>query len=365
MKMKRVLCHINNLNRGGAERVMSVLIDSMVNDGIEVVLVTLDKGDDEYSIPNNVSRVELDKDISNNRLLKAANRIIRLRKTIKENKPDIVLSFCSKENYRSSLALWGIKTPLVVSVRSNPAAHYKRHSFMTIYMGMKAKGCVFQSLMAKEYFAETLQKKSRIITNPIDKSYLNKTAKPAGKCDGTYRIVTASRLAKEKNQGLLAEAFAKIAKKYPKAQLYFYGKDDCDGTSDIVKGIADRNGLNGRINIMGAYDKLVDELLLADVFVLPSNFEGMPNALIEAMSIGLPSIATDCPCGGPASLIENGKNGILVPVGDADAMAEAMDTLLNDDEMRINMGLEATKIREMVNTDFVYGQWKNYMETLM
>ena len=93
--------------------------------------------------------------------------------------------------------------------------------------------------------------------------------------------------------------------------------------------------------------------------------EGMPNALIEAMSIGLPSIATDCPCGGPASLIENGKNGILVPVGDADAMAEAMDTLLNDDEMRINMGLEATKIREMVNTDFVYGQWKNYMETLM
>lgn len=365
IKMNRVLCHINNLCRGGAERVMSVLIDSMVNDGIEVILVTLDTAADEYTIPQQVKRIELDKQCSSNKYLKSADRIVKLRKIVKEYKPDLVLSFCSKENYRSSLALTGSKTPLLISVRSNPAEHYKKNSFMTRYMSRKAAGCVFQSKMAEEYFNECLRKKSRIITNPIDRSYLNKTAELSNRGGNELRVVTASRLSAEKNQGLLAEAFSRIADKYPEAVLLLYGKDNCDGTSDYVKSIAKDNGLEDRIRLMGAYNNVADELLKADVFVLPSNFEGMPNALIEAMSIGLPAIATDCPCGGPASLIESGENGILVPTGDAEAMAEAIDKLLSDKQLRMDMGKRATAIKKLVDTDTVYGQWKEYMETLV
>ena len=98
-------------------------------------------------------------------------------------------------------------------------------------------------------------------------------------------------------------------------------------------------------------------------YAFSSELEGMPNALMEAMVSGLAAISTDCPCGGPAELIEHGINGILIPVDDEKALAEALDKMLSDEEYRSRLGKEARKLIEKVHPDIVNRKWLEYIET--
>lgn len=359
----KVLCHINNMCRGGAERVMSVLIDSMTSDGTEVVLVTLDREAEEYEVPESVKRIEIDERISfGNAGTRFIKRVKALRDIIKEEEPDLVLSFCSKENVRCSLSMRGLSIPLLVSVRSNPIEHYSSR-LLTKTIAGRADGWVFQSKDAQSYFGEKVSVKSRIITNPIDKKYFDVKADNCAEKD-EIRIVTAGRISKPKNQVHLVNSFISIANKYPHAHLYIYGKDDKDGSSDAILKILQGSDCADRIHLMGACSNWADEIINSDIFVMTSVFEGMPNALMEAMVVGLPCISTDCPCGGPASLIEDGVNGRLVPMYEIKPLADAMEELINDRQKRIDFGREALKIRESVETGMVYRQWKDYMTAL-
>ena len=116
---------------------------------------------------------------------------------------------------------------------------------------------------------------------------------------------------------------------------------------------------------MGQSSHLEEEIRDAALFVLPSNYEGMPNALMEAMVLGLPVIATDCPCGGPAELIEEEVSGMLVPVGDVESLAVAMERVLTDQELAERLGRNAGKLAEKVSPGKVYEEWKQYAEELM
>ena len=101
------------------------------------------------------------------------------------------------------------------------------------------------------------------------------------------------------------------------------------------------------------------------MFILASNYEGMPNSLIEAMSLGLVCISTDCPCGGPRDLIEDGVNGLLVPVGDKDAMAAAMTRILENRELADKMGAEASKIQEKCSPEVTNTKWKKFFDKII
>jgi glycosyltransferase involved in cell wall biosynthesis len=103
----------------------------------------------------------------------------------------------------------------------------------------------------------------------------------------------------------------------------------------------------------------------AALYVMSSDFEGMPNALMEAMSIGLPCISTDCPCGGPKMLIENRVNGILVPVRDVSALEREMDFMLSSPDKAKEMGENAVKIRDMLSSEGIAQQWLSFIETVV
>ena len=373
-KIRKVMFHINSLGKGGAERVVSLLANEFVKDGTEVVIATEWYAEEEYEVESEVKRIHAglsEIQEKGNRLAKQWYRIYNLRKIIRQEKPDVVLSFCVKANYRALMAATGTGIPVIASVRNDPKIDYVGTSkkIMNKLFLNRAAGCVFQTEEAQEFFDEVLQKKSLIICNPVNEKYLKATRKTLEK-----KIVCVGRLVAQKNQMLLVNAFEKILEKYPDYHLYLYGDgsdDECKeellqyvGSKEIFlqdKKSQTKLKLENYIHFMGLSSTLETDMADAAMFVLPSNYEGMPNALMEAMALGLPVISTDCPCGGSRYWIEPGVTGQLVPVKDVDSMAEAMEYYIQNPEKAKELGAKARQRLQEATVDKIFDQWKLYI----
>ena len=379
MKNRKILFHINSLGKGGAERVLTVLAGYFAQDGYRVSIVTLWRAENEYEVPAGVKRVNLgDEKVSGGRRALAVRRFTGLRGLIKKENPDIVISFCMKANFRSVFSMLGMRIPLLVSVRSDPQIDYAPHKFLTKWMERKAAGCVFQTKDAQAFFGERLRKKSRIIWNPIDEKYLpenRESAKGAlagGGADrqergggaGDICIITVGRITFEKNQLMLLKACDRIKDKFPSARVRVYGEGIGGDAWKEMDAYIRQNGIAHRVEFMGSSSSLEKEIVNAALFVLPSNYEGMSNALMEAMVMGLPVIATDCPCGGCATLIKEGISGFLVPTGDDVALAEAMERVLSDKKLAEKLSENAGRLSEKVKPLKIYEEWRSYAEEL-
>jgi glycosyltransferase involved in cell wall biosynthesis len=299
------------------------------------------------------------------RLSKAFIRYFKLRRCITDNKPDLVISFCNKANFRSAFALIGLKTPLLVSVRNDPKKDYAPYKLPTWYMEKKAAGCVFQTPDAMNFFSKKLRKKGKVILNPISEQYLN-TGEFNKEKNGTRKkeIVTVGRITAQKNQLLLLEAFNELTKKYPEYKLKLYGDVQDKDIYEELKKYAEDNSLTDKVIFMGLSDNHQNDIKAASMFVLSSDYEGMPNVLIESMVLGIPSISTNCPCGGPNMIIENKKNGILVPVGDRKALASAMEYIITHEAEAELMGKNARKLIEQVRPEKICSQWIEFISEL-
>lgn len=365
----KILFHLNSMGHGGAERVVSILSGHLSNAGEEVVVTTQWYSEEEYTLSKRVRRINLgltEREEQKGRLYKALLRLMHLRKCIREENPDLVISFCCKANYRSALSLLGKQTPLLISVRNDPSVTYAANKAATWLMERKARGCVFQTPDARAFFSKRLQERSRIILNPIADCYLTqKQEKTDGKDQQSREIVTAGRISGQKNQLLLVRAFADISREFPDLLLRIYGEVQEDAVYRRLVGFIEEKQLKDRVFFMGVTDDLKQKMAGASMFVLSSDYEGMPNALIEAMAMGLPVIATDCPCGGPAMLIENGKNGMLVPVEGRQELEEAMRMLLLEPERAATMGKEAEKIIQRVHPEKICEEWMTYIRELL
>lgn len=383
-KIRKIMFHINSLGKGGAERVVSLLANEFAKDGVEVVIATEWYAEEEYDLEPKVKRIHAglsETQEKGNRIAKQWYRIHNLRKVLKQEKPQVVLSFCAKANYRAMMAVTGMKIPVIVSVRNDPKRDYAGTTkrIMNKLFLNRAAGCVFQTQEAQEFFDEVLQKKSRIICNPVNEKYLKAKRKTPEK-----KLVCVGRLVAQKNQMLLVNAFEKILEKYPEYHLYLYGDgsdDECKeellkyvGCKEIKvynaeeESAESRKGnaqtvikLKNQIHFMGLSSTLETDMADAAMFVLPSNYEGMPNALMEAMALGLPVISTDCPCGGSRYWIETKVTGQLVPVRDVDAMARAIEFYIQNPDKAEQMGANAKKRLHEATVDKIFEQWKDYI----
>lgn len=367
MANKKILFHINSMGKGGAERVVSVLSGYFATEGYDVAVATLWQAEEEYELSSGVRRVHAgltEADEKKGRIYRAVKRVVNFRSVLKREKPDLVISFCNKANFRSAYCMAGMKTPLLVSVRNDPKKDYAPYKRAVRRMEKRAAGCVFQTPDAQAFFSPGFQKKSRIIFNPLSEKYMQ-TAERKADAERERKVVTVGRIAKQKNHLLLVRAFARIAEKYPDMVLQIYGEDGKDGSMEALEQLIKEKGLQEKVLFMGQCSHTETEIDNAALFVLPSDYEGMPNALIEAMALGLPAIATDCPCGGSALLIEQKVSGILVPVGDEDKLTEAMEQMLANPEQAEEMGRNARKVTEKVRPDKICAEWKAYVEELL
>ncbi len=361
--MQKIAFHLNSLQQGGAERVVSNLANRFAKEGYEVVIATEWYGTDEFALDQKVRRVHVGltkEDENRSRISKMLRRIWYLRRFMKKEKPDVVVAFTRGVLYRALAAGIGTGIPVVISVRTDPVGHYdkKADKLRIPLLFPHAAGCVFQTEGAKAFFAPYLQENSRIILNPLNPKYVG-VPEPAVR---TKDVVQSGRLVDFKNQPMLIRAFLKVHEKHPDYALKIYGPDSKDGTKEILESIIHENHAEDFVKLMGGSNTLEKDLADAALYAFSSDWEGLPNALMEAMALGLPVVSTDCPCGGPKTLIEDGVNGLLVPIMDEKAMTDGILRLIEDRELAERLGREARKISERANEDAVFEQWQTYLQ---
>ncbi|NBH26572.1 glycosyltransferase family 4 protein [Lachnospiraceae bacterium] len=364
--MRKILFHLNCFEQGGAERVVSNLVNQLVKENYEIIAATQWQGEVEFHLDERVKRVHVGlrrEDEKKSRITKIFLRFKYLRELIKKEHPEVIISFTRRPNYRALISSIGTGVPVIAAVRQDPKSYYNSlaDKILIPVLYRKAAGCVFQTKEQQECFPVSLQRRSRIILNPVNDKYLD-IPKPLKR---EKTVVQSGRLVDFKNQAMLLKAFIKVHEKHPDYVLKIYGGDSFDGTKEKLEAIIKEYGAQEYMLLMGGSDNLEKELPRACAYAFSSDYEGMPNALLEAMALGLPVVATDCPCGGPRTVIEDGENGLLIPVGDEQAMAEGINRLIEDRRLAEYLGDNARNISKRINGKAVLGQWMEYIEEVL
>lgn len=349
--MKKVAIFIPTLNRGGAERVAVRLAGYIVDKGYRCEIITLSKpSEKEYTVPVGVERSYIQ-----------SRNILKLRNAIKESYADILLIMDTPICVFAIPACIGLSIKTVVSERSAPEQFEGRNitRIVSRFLMRFADGFVFQTDEVKKYYSKKLKGKGVVIPNPIQ---VDELPRPYEGMERDKKIVSVGRLKSVKNHKMLIEAFGAICKDYPDFSLTIYGEGEL---RQELEGLIAQKQLEDRILMPGNQPDVLNRIRSASIFVMSSNYEGMPNALIEAMSIGLPCISTDCPSGGARSLIESGKNGVLIPVGNKEALISALRDLLNNPIKAEGLGREALSIRNSLDIEKVGKMWISYFESIL
>ena len=265
------------------------------------------------------------------------------------------LDTCLKRVLASTI---GLNIPIIASERNDP---YQKGENVVARIKANipyclANYCIFQTPNARDYYWHVVRKKSAVIMNPLVMSDSIKWRSKSSK-----HIVSVGRLEKQKNQMLLINSFYYVNKKYPEYILDIYGEGSLN--KELTLRIKELN-LEDNVFLHGYSSDIYRILEDAEFFILSSDYEGMSNALIEAMAIGMPVISTDHPCGGAKMLIQDGVNGVLIPVKNESAMVNAMILLIENQGLAIKMGRNASEIRRNLCVETIVKNWMNVIERL-
>jgi GalNAc-alpha-(1->4)-GalNAc-alpha-(1->3)-diNAcBac-PP-undecaprenol alpha-1,4-N-acetyl-D-galactosaminyltransferase len=360
---RRLTLVISSLRAGGAERAMSHMANAWAARGAEVTLLSFDRADAVpfYPLHPAVRVIGLDLTQEATGLLDAiantARRVARVRAAIRKSRPDAILSFLDQVNVVTLLATRGMRVPVVVSERSDPAhAPLKlRWARLRQWTYPWATWVAVQTPEARDYFTNPR------IRTVIVPNIVRPAAVHSGTTDSTRDVswmTAVGRLGPEKGFDLLLAAFAKIAAAHPDWRLRIVG--DGPLAADLDRQSREL-GLDGRVQFTGRGSDVVPLLAASDLFVMSSKFEGFPNALGEAMAAGLPVVSFDCPSG-PRALIRHGVDGVLVPPEDVDALAHAIERLIQHPAERAALAARAREVTDRFSEEAIMKRWDELLE---
>ena len=348
----------NPLLNGGAERVVANLANTFAKDN-NVTIITPFRVDTEYHIDSKIARFYLDENNNHGAVLRALTRVYRLHRYLITNKCQILFAFLDGAVEYAVLSTRFSHVKVIVSERNDPSQYYKtwwqKIWIRTIYNA--ADAAVFQTPDAQRWFGQSIQRRSKIIYNPVRDEFYN-----VERCPIPNRIVTCGRYEPQKNHHMLIDAMAIAIKRYPALKLSIYGTGEL---KDSLQDHIHQAGLEDSIILEGNVQDVPAVLKTAEIFVLSSDFEGAPNALMEAMAMGVPTISTDCPCGGPKMLLGDNENGVLVPVADAQSMADAIYKLHTDTNLQQIYSERSSLFAEKFKISNVIYDWKSIINIAM
>lgn len=346
------------MKAGGAERVIAQLANIFCDRGIETIIATLDNEEIFYRLDERIMIHPIGRQ-SARAYVDKFKRYRALRQYIIKEKPDIVLAMPEEIGIFVIPALLGTKVPVVVSERNNPyVMPWKKVTrLMRRLFYPFAAGFIFQTKQAAGFFSPRIRSRGIILPNPLD---LGRIPEPH-RGERRKEIVGAGRLEKQKNFELLIKAFARFYENHGDYKLTIYGEGrQRKELEDLAAALLPKDACS----LPGNTTELLERMKGAAMFVLSSDYEGMPNVLIEAMAMGMPVIATNCPAGGPAELIKHGENGMLVPVGDVDRLCKTMQMIAEDAGLADKLGHKAAVIKERLDAEVVAARWREYLDAI-
>lgn len=343
---------IGHMGYGGAERVISLLANDYCRRGWETEIVMLLSNDLAQKLEPGVKLVDLS--FGGGSYGKRAPRWLwEIRRYLRREKPDCVVSFIGRINALVLTAALGLRKPIIVSERNDPR-HDGRGKAMLAYcdtLYKTARAVVFQTKAEMECFSDAVKARGVIIPNPVSTEGVTRR-EPEG-----FSVVTAGRLAEQKNQKMLMNAMDIVRRELPEAKCTIYGEGEL--RSELEAYVRERR-LEDTVSLPGHALDIHEKIADASVFVLTSEYEGLPNALIEAMMLGIPCVTTDYP--GAEEVMEDGITGMIVPRGNAEALAGKLISLARDGQLGKTLGENARADAEKYRTEQVIARWRMVIE---
>lgn len=343
---------ISSLGCGGAERIAVLLANRWSALGKKVALIYFTETEPFYPLAPEVELISLA--FFREGALCVRNPLVmlmRLRRKLRQLHAPLVLSFLTRTNVLVVLACFGLRADLIVAERVHPGAHLS--TFWRILMKATyrwADKIVVQTTSIRDWFPERLKRGVAIIPNPvIAEGAIPKTS--YRQMTEVLQIVAVGRLAHEKGFDLLIAALAQVAQRGVVPKLTIWGEGALRQELRLLA-----QGLGVEVELPGVTSDIHQVLIAADLFVLPSRNEGFPNVLCEAMSVGLPCIAADCP-GGPRDIITGGVDGLLVPAEDVEQLSDAIMQLAGAESLRAELGRAAVDIVNRYQWESVAELW--------
>ena len=354
--LKHIIIVVDSFQDGGAERVMAELANAWSNMGhsVEIVRLRAEMPEPGYDFAAPIRHIDFTSS-GDLRVVRVLTDVARLRRLFKSRADSTIVAFLPYTIIKATFANLFVRRRMVVSERNDPrrvpASRFQR--LLRDYAFIRASACVFQTEWARSLFPQSVKDKSVVIPNPVR----NNLPDPFS---GTRRtaVVTACRLEPQKNIPMLLEAFAKLRHDHPEFSLEVYGRGSLRGE---IAALAEDLQIADAVSTLGYVEDLPAKMSDAALFVSTSDYEGISNSLIEALALGVPSVATDCPVGGSRESIDDGVNGLLVPVGDVEACYAAMKRIVEDPALAERMSANAATIREKLPLGSIARQWIDVM----
>lgn len=363
--MRKILLLVSSMGAGGAERVAATLANAWASRGDQVTLMPTfsGRGDCFYELSTNVNLVYLADLVSirKRRFVNQFARLRALRRFMGTDRPDVVVSFLSNVNVAAVVALSGLGIPVIVCERIDPfvmpTSRLMRLACRFTYSLADALMVQTHAVASKYASSGMALRRVRVIPNPVPAQILDIQHRTGAGV--TRRLLSVGRLDEQKQFGVLIKVFANLARHNTSWSLRIVGEGPLRST--LQQQIA-ALGLAGRIELPGRAMNIGEELAEADAFVLTSEYEGFPNALLEAMAVGLPCVTFDCPSG-PREMSMDGRVALLVPVNDEQALGVALERLMLDADLRHSLGSRArASVIERFALDKILEQWDSLFE---
>lgn len=364
-KLKKVCFIVPDLGCGGAQRVVCNLANEFAEHGIKVVLFAFHNGSANcfYSVNESVEFVTLPDDVVRDRNVDISHNTKIMRVMLEKINPDLAIAFLMPVTMYCYFATRELPIKLILSERNDPCTGV----LYPEWVGLRdqafggANACVFQTEEALRYYGESIRDKSKVINNPIVLKMFAGLETPQAK-EREKRIINIGRYDPQKNHPMLMNAFFIFLKTHPGYKLEIYGRDFHNYLEEM-KRIRSELQLDDDVEFCGTDNNLFPRIYNAKMFVLASDYEGMPNALLEGVVMGLPSISTDCPIYGSRRIIKNGENGILTEVNNPYELAKQMANIADNDEFADRLSQKGREIAHNYDIETVFREWMELIST--
>lgn len=357
-----ILLAVSSLSAGGAERMIAELANAWAGKGRNVAVLTLAASSaDHYALDPRVQRIALDLIWESKSIWQSVasniRRSLAIRRAVQAFAPDVVVSFIEQTNVRVLAALMGKGIPVIVSERTDPRRHRIGAGWERArrWLYPHAARTVVQTGTIANWAAGIVPPQ-RIAVLPNFVRALPEP--PAFESREAKRILAVGRLDRYKGFDLLLRAFARSGLANKGVGLTILGEGP---KRQALEALAREFGIAPAVEMPGVVQAPERWMARCTVFVLPSRYEGFPNALLEAMAMGCPVIAADCNSG-PREIVRDGEDGLLVSPENVDALAEALVRIMGDADLRLRLGTKAIEVRERFGREHILARWEALLQ---